>query len=147
MYIRPRCRVFRRGKSAAIFILLTMLTLVREAPETPIFQAIECLSEKKVSGLPVTDTNNTLVGIISEWDVLELLTTTNIGQEATVEQYMTKQVISFTEDDSVLDICEFFQEKKARRAPIVRDGKLVGIVSRHDIIKLIITIRKKIKKD
>ena len=54
-------------------------------------------------------------------------------------------VISFEEDTSVVDICEFFQTQNKRRAPIVRDGKLQGIVSRHDIIKLIVSIREKAK--
>lgn len=116
-------------------------------PDDPIYEAIETLAKYKVSGLPVVDDTNNLVGVLSEFDVLNLLTDANIDTSDTVEKYMTKNVISFQEGDSVMDICDFLKNANKRRAPIVRDGKLIGIVSRHDIIKLILDIRRKIKKD
>lgn len=112
----------------------------------PIYDAIKCLAENKISGLPVVDNENNLVGVISEWDVLNLLTDENIDNNDYVSNFMTKTVTSFNEDDSIMDICDFLKSANKRRAPIVKDGKLVGIISRHDIIKLILDIRKNIKK-
>lgn len=111
---------------------------------TPIWDAIEILAKNKVSGLPVIDDEKNLVGVISEWDVLDLLTERTFRKEETVKDYMTAHVISFDENDSVMDICDFLKSENKRRAPIVKEKKLVGIISRHDIIKLILDIRNKL---
>ncbi len=115
--------------------------------DTQIYDAIECLVKNRVSGLPVVDYENNLVGVISEWDLLNLLIDVNLSTGDIVENFMTKDVISFKEDDSVMDVCDFLKKANKRRAPIIRDGKLVGVVSRHDIIKLILDIRKKVNTD
>ena len=113
---------------------------------TSIYDAIELLATYKISGLPVVDKENRLVGVISEWDVLHLLTDAEVNKNATVGDYMTRDVISFKEDDSAIDVCDFFKNSNKRRVPIVNDGKLVGIVSRHDIIKLILSMRKNVSE-
>jgi len=120
--------------------------VVTVTKDTCIYEAIDQLVMNQISGLAVVDDKNNLVGILSEWDILHLLTENNVDQKETVEHYMTFDVISFTEDDRAADICEFFQTNYKRRVPIVRDKKLVGIVSRHDIIKLVLSLRRRHKK-
>lgn len=108
-------------------------------PETPIYEAMQLLLKHRISGMPVVDEENRLRGILTEKDVLRiLLYRTDVELKETVADYMTKEVVSFTEDDSAILICQFFMKSPIRRVPIVRDGKLIGIVSRRDIISLIL---------
>ncbi|RKY37217.1 MAG: inosine-5-monophosphate dehydrogenase [Candidatus Omnitrophota bacterium] len=109
--------------------------------DTPIYDAMRILIERKISGLPVVDAQNKLLGIISEKDMLKLLFDHEIRTKQTVADYMTKDVKSFTPDASAITLCEFFINHPFRRVPIVENGCLAGIVSRRDIIDLILKIR------
>ena len=113
-------------------------------PETPIFDALNLLVEHKISGMPVVDDRGFVVGVLSEKDVLEILIDKNLGIKKTVDDYMSRNVVSFTEEDSAIDICKFFIQSSFRRVPIVKDRKLVGIVSRRDIVELILEAKSKI---
>ncbi|MBF0493608.1 MAG: CBS domain-containing protein [Candidatus Omnitrophica bacterium] len=106
-----------------------------------VYDAAKMLIDHNISGLPVVDDTNNLIGIISERDIMKLLIDEPTIDKQTVDCYMTSNVKSFTLDDSVVDICEYLIENPIRRVPIVAEGKLKGIVSRHDIIKLILNIR------
>ena len=114
-------------------------------PETNIYDAMRILLEHHISGLPVVDTDFKLVGIISEKDMLRLLVDDDVHQGGPVAEYMTKQVRSFSPDDTAVDVCEFFMGSPVRRVPVTRDGRLVGVVSRRDILKLIMKIRGMVK--
>ena len=116
-------------------VMTTDVKFVRA--DTPIYDALDILEREKVSGLPVLDESNHVVGILTEKDVLELLISKNTDLKSTVGDFMTREVICFQENDNVLDVCKFFIRSNIRRVPIVREGKLVGIVSRHDIVTLI----------
>ncbi len=107
-------------------------------PSTPIYEAMELLTKHKISGLPVVNDENRLVGILSEKDVLRILLNSDLQARNKVEHFMTKDVVSFTEDTGAVTICKFFLEKNIRRVPIVKDGILIGVVSRRDIIALIL---------
>lgn len=105
---------------------------------TPINEAIGIMVEKKVTGLPVVDDKMKLVGIITEKDVLMLLY--NFGDRpGSVEDFMTRDIASFDLEDSLSDICECLLGNHFRRVPIVAGPKkkLVGIISRTDIIRCI----------
>ena len=115
-------------------------------PKTPIYEAMTRLTGNAISGIPVVDNDQRLVGIITEKDVLRILINSNIGAQDKVEDYMTKNVVSFEEETSATIICEFFIKNPIRRVPIVKDGKLTGIVSRRDIIGLILESRNKLSR-
>ena len=112
-------------------------------PQTPIYEALHLLTEHKISGLPVVDEDRHVVGILSEKDVLAILLDKHPDAKKTVSNYMSRDVISFTEDASAIDICKFFIQSNIRRVPIIRDNKLVGIVSRRDIVSLILEVKTK----
>lgn len=105
--------------------------------EIPIGRAIEILVENDITGLPVVEDDMTLVGIVSEKDVLHLLSDLE-DDSAKVEDFMTTDIVSFDEDEDIIAICECLVNSHFRRVPIVSDGKLVGIVSRKDIIRYIL---------
>ena len=104
---------------------------------TSIGNAVDLLVENNVTGLPVVDDDMNLVGIISEKDMLSLLSEPE-SSAGKVEDYMTKDVVSFEQDEDLIAICEYLVNNHPRRVPIVDSGRLVGIVSRRDIIKYIL---------
>ena len=110
--------------------------------DDPLTDAALLLVEHKISGLPVVDDDMILVGIVTEKDVLKLLI--EVDSDKRVGDYMTTDVKSFDESSSVHDICAHLFLHNIKRVPIVMDGKLVGIVSRRDVIREILRIRGRI---
>ena len=120
------------------------IDLITVNRHTPIHDAIRILVENNITGLPVVNDDMSLAGIISEKDMLGLLY--NIEDKpGNVEDFMTEQVIFFDQEDSLIDVAESFIEGNFRRVPIVNDGRLVGIISRKDIIAYILKLRHKDK--
>jgi len=113
------------------FMTTDIITVKRE---TPISQAIELLLENNITGLPVVEDDNTLAGIISEKDIMDIVFS-SVDVSSKVEDFMTKDVVSFEQDEDFTAICECLINNNFRRVPIVENGKLVGIISRSDIIK------------
>ena len=115
-------------------------SLITVKQDTPVIEAINILGQNKITGLPVVDDDMNLVGLVSEKDVLGIayrlladivgstMDTQNVGD------IMTKDVISFCIDDNLADICQCFINKPFRRVPVIDNGKIVGIISRKDII-------------
>ena len=118
--------------------------IVAVSPETPIYEALNLLAKHKISGLPVVNKDMNVVGILSEKDVLRLLIDKNNAVNKTVDDYMSRNVVCFKENDSVIDICKFFLGSFVRRVPIIRDNKLIGIVSRRHIVEVILEARSRI---
>ncbi len=111
---------------------------------TGIYDAIKILVENNITGLPVVNDDMTLVGVITEKDVLKLLYNIE-DRPGRVEDFMTTDIVSFDAEDSLVDVCEAFIKSHFRRVPIVSKGKLVGIISRKDIISHIVELRQKNK--
>ena len=114
--------------------------------QTPIYEAIRILVENNITGLPVINDDMTPAGIISEKDVLNLLYDVE-NKSDKVEDFMTKGIVSFTQEASLIDITECFMKNHFRRVIITSKGQLVGIISRRDIIKLILELRHKDKAE
>lgn len=110
---------------------------------TNIYDAMRALVEHQVTGLPVVDENNFLKGIITEKDCIALLIDSYIGEKKQVCDFMSVDIRSFGPDDSATEIAEFFIRHPFRKVPIVDKGVLLGVVSRRDIIELILSIRGK----
>lgn len=106
-------------------------------PETPVYEAVEILATRNITGLPVVDDYMNLVGIVSEKDMLKLLYDPTV-KPGTTEKFMTKDVVSFNQDDSLFDICNCLISNRFRRVPILNQGKVIGIISRADIIVYIL---------
>jgi CBS domain-containing protein len=117
--------------------------VVNVTKDTPIYDALELLRKNDITGMPVIDDDMTLVGIITEKDVLKLFFTEDYSQNKTVDFFMTRPAVSFGEDESLGSVCDFFMVKHFRRVPVVSSkGKLVGIISRPDIIEYILVQRQ-----
>lgn len=128
--------------------------LITVKKETPIYDAIELISENKITGLPVVDDDMRLVGVVSEKDVLSLLNDLDNlmlvdelkDSVASVDDFMTKKVVSFDENDDLFDICDVLIENNFRRVPITAKGRLIGLITRADIVAYILTLKCKDKQ-
>ena len=105
--------------------------------DTPILEAIQIMVNNGITGVPVVEKDMTLLGIVSEQDVLRLIHTHQQERNRTAGEFMTRPVISFEEEDSLLDIVYCLRDSSIRRIPVTSDGKVVGIISRADILRRI----------
>ena len=110
--------------------------------DTPIFQALELMVKHRITGIPVVEEDMKLAGVISEKDVLHFFHKQQNLQEKTVYDFMTQPAIFFDENESMLDVCNLLAKQIFRRIPITSQGKLVGIISRGDIIEHIVKTKK-----
>ena len=110
--------------------------------DTPILEVLELIARHGISGLPVVKDDMTLVGIVSEKDVLSLFYDNEGKDEITVEDFMTQPPLYFDENESLLDVCDFLKKNVFRRVPITSKGKLVGIISIRDLIEYILQLRR-----
>ena len=114
--------------------IMTEYTIsVRE--KTPIYEAVELLVKHNISGLPVVEDDMTLVGVLSEKDVITLFYGEKGDEEKTVGDFMTQPAIYFDEDDGVWNVCDFLVKNIFRRVPITSKKKLVGIISIRDVLE------------
>jgi len=111
---------------------------------TPIFDAMELMAQHDISGLPVVDDQDNLIGILSEKDVICLLGAPENDEEKAVDDFMTQPALFFDVEESLLDVCDFLKKNVFRRVPITSKGKLVGIISIRDVIEFILRLRGRI---
>jgi CBS domain-containing protein len=111
--------------------------LVSFGPNDDIIAAMRTLLERHLSGAPVLDSGGRIIGILSQKDCLEIVYNTAYHKDwgGQVEQYMNRQVEHIEADCSVLEAAEKFLHSSYRRFPVMRDGQLVGQISRHDIMR------------
>jgi CBS domain-containing protein len=126
-------------------------------PGSRIDAAIAMMTERRVTGIPVVDEAGALVGILTEGDLLRRVETgtggrrsplllellMGTGREAVdyvrthsrrVSDLMTAAVVTVAEDDPLSEVVRLMERRRIRRVPVVRDGRLVGIVSRFDLV-------------
>jgi CBS domain-containing protein len=101
----------------------------------PILEAVELLAKHDISGMPVIEDDNTLVGVLSEKDVIILFHGNEEDEKKTVGDFMTQPPIYFDAEDSVKDVCDFLMKNIFRRVPITSKSKLVGIISVRDVLE------------
>lgn len=128
-------------------------------PETSLVDAVRLMAARRISGMPVTDHNGTIVGMLSEGDLvrwhegfsakqlrwLDMLAegsdlASSFIEGIRAQQYKVKAVMSpgattVTEDAPARDIAGLMHAKGIKRVPVTRDGKLVGIVARSDLVR------------
>ena len=102
-------------------------------PESSLFEAMDLLVTHQVTGLPVVDGGMHIKGIITEKDLLNCINDPD-AHGASVEHYMTHYVITFDRRASLHDVCECLIDHQFHRIPIVDGDRLVGIISRSDIM-------------
>jgi len=132
-------------------------TITTVQPQTPLADAIARMVNARVSGLPVLNEAGQLVGILTEGDLLRRVEThTEISRPGWLElllgpaklareyvhsrgrevgDVMTPAVVNISEDTSLTDAVKLMEKKHIKRLPVLKDGALVGLVSRSDIVR------------
>lgn len=98
-------------------------------PETSVHEIARLLLEHRITGLPVVDDERRVVGIVSEFDLIA-------KRGRTASDIMSKDVIAVSEDTPAETIAELIVRQRVRRVPVLREGQLVGIITRADLIRL-----------
>jgi CBS domain-containing protein len=113
-------------------------------PDMHVLDAMEVLLRRHISGAPVVDAHGKLVGILSEKDCMRTLLHSSYYRElgGLVAEYMTKEVQTVDSATSIVTAAELFMSCNYRRFPVVDGERLVGLVSRRDILKAIQGLRE-----
>jgi CBS domain-containing protein len=110
--------------------------------DTPIFEAVQILVERNISGLPVVEDDMTLAGILSEKDVVDVFYESEKAELKTVNDYMTEPAVHFEENSDLRNVCDFLLKNIFRRIPVTSDGKLIGIISVKDVLNSVLQMRQ-----
>jgi CBS domain-containing protein len=105
--------------------------------DTTVEQAIRSLLEHHVSGAPVVDQQGRLVGIVSEFQLLEAIYRPEVKREQVCD-LMTKDVITVPENATLSEVANLLLLHRIRRVLVVRDGKMVGIIARRDLLRCVV---------
>lgn len=133
--------------------------LVTATPQTTVHDAAKLMINNRISGLPIVDGDRQLVGIVTEGDLLRRAETGTERQRSGwsewfspnsrlaaeyiksharwVAHVMSRDVVSVTELASLGEIADLMETKRIKRVPVLHDGKLVGIVSRADLLRVL----------
>lgn len=120
-------------------------SLITFKPEQSVQEVVESLIKYKISGGPVVNDRQELIGIISEGDCLKQLSESRYYnmplEHDNVEKRMVKDVETIDGNMDVFDAANKFLNSKRRRFPIVENGKLVGQISQKDILKAALQLK------
>ena len=123
--------------------------LITFAPETEIFKAIETMLRKKISGAPVLNDQKEIVGMLSEVDCLKTLLNGPYNNAPSdtgmVKDYMSTKIRTINSDKSIMDAAYEFVYSGYKRLPVLEKGKLVGQISRSDVLRAVHRIGPDIK--
>jgi CBS domain-containing protein len=107
--------------------------VVAVRPETTLAEAVQVLTEHHIGGAPVVSADGALVGVISELALIDVVFEPDVKQ-APVGQYMAEDVQFIAPNEPLARAAQLFALYSFRRLPVVERGKLVGIVSRRDLM-------------
>lgn len=112
--------------------------LVIFTPEQSIHEVMRAFIKQRISGGPVVDESGKLVGVISEADCMKEISDSRYFNlpilDKSVAHFMTKEVDTIDANTSVFDAASLFSKSSRRRYPVMENNRLVGQVSRKDIV-------------
>lgn len=135
-----RAKIDNKKNTDAPILVSDYMTkkLVTFTPQQSILEVMEAFAKHHISGGPVLDDNGFLVGIISEADCMKQISESRYFNQPildkSVERFMTKNVETIPDDMSIFDAAGVFSRHNRRRLPVMKDGLLVGQISRKDIV-------------
>jgi CBS domain-containing protein len=124
-------------------------SLVTLRPDMMAVEAAEVLLKHRISGAPVVDEEGHLLGLLSEFDLLRAVASSDYEMDAhdaivKVDQLMSREFHSVTPDMDLFALAHEFVSLRVRRFPVVDDGTLVGQVSRRDALRAAVGLRREI---
>ncbi|MEW6169120.1 MAG: CBS domain-containing protein [Pseudomonadota bacterium] len=114
-------------------------SLLTFTPEMDVMTAIHLLCDRGCSGAPVLDNLGNIVGILSEHDCLKVAVHASYHgvMGGRVADFMSRNPVTVDAELSVLEVAKMFLDKPYRRYPVVEDNRLVGVISRTDVLRAI----------
>lgn len=120
--------------------------VVTVSPTSTIEEALKLLQQQRVRHLPIIDENQQVIGIVSDRDVRDAISTfinpknTNVGLNSEIQTIMSHPVITVHPLDFVEDIARIFYDEEFASLPVVSDNKLVGIVTEREMLYTLIQL-------
>lgn len=113
--------------------------LITFTPETNVLAAMRTLLKYKISGAPVVNETGWIVGILSEYDCLKpnLESSYHNDPGTLVKNSMSKEIITIDANASLMAAAEMFIKHGVRRLPVLENKKLIGQISRRDVLRAI----------
>ncbi len=106
-------------------------------PARPLSEAVKVLSERRIGALLIVDGQRPVSGIISERDIVRAVAAQGAkALDEPVSRFMTEKVVTCTGQTSINDVMELMTKQKFRHVPVVEGGRLAGIISIGDVVKL-----------
>ncbi len=111
--------------------------LVSLTPDMGVMEAVQKFLDYRISGAPVLDERGNMIGMLSEMDCLKVVLNAAYYEEmgGTVSDYMKKDITTVEADTGIVEMAEMFIKSSFRRYPVVSEGKLIGQISRRDVLK------------
>ena len=138
---------FQVNKIIMKYFLITFIILFHSKiySDDYIFDVMKILTENKISGAPVLSKSGKLVGMISETDIMKTIIDSQYYNmpinKKKVSYYMTDYVDYISPNNTIFEIASKFITHKRRRFPVVNNGKLIGIISKIDLINASLTLK------
>jgi CBS domain-containing protein len=105
-------------------------------PSCTIQEAIDLLLAENISGLPVVDESNRLVGIVTEFALLAVAYDEHVLGDA-VSLHMTTDLLTIDVSDPIRKVADLCIVHRVRRVPVMSNGRLAGLISRRDVLKAV----------
>lgn len=118
---------------------LTVGQLMQDAvttctPRTDVSTIASMMTRRNLGSLPVVEQDGTLVGIVTEYDLLQAMIEGRDLRNISAMGIMSTVPVTVTEDRMLVQVAELFQDRHITRVPVVRNNKLVGILARRDLL-------------
>ena len=113
--------------------------LVTVSPEDEITEVVSLLIRHDISGVPVVDADQGLVGFLTERDCIDVALKAGYFDErgGRVSEHMSAPVETVEADTGLVDVAERLCRSRYRRFPVLEEGRLVGLISRRDVLKVL----------
>jgi CBS domain-containing protein len=105
--------------------------------DASIDEAIDLLLTQQISGLPVTNDDGGLVGVITEFALLAMAYDKRIKNH-TVSQHMTREVVTVDIDEPINRVADLCIVHRVRRLPVMKNGRMVGVIARRDVLRALV---------
>lgn len=124
----------KRSATARDYMSAKLITLT---PEMDIHRAMKRLLKNRISGAPVVDDEGALAGVLSKKDCLKVVFNASYHKEwgGRVADYMSREVQTVEAETDIVEVAERFLQGPFRRFPVMAGGRLVGQISRHDVLR------------
>ena len=126
--------MIRKGMKTVKAADIMTTNVVTASKDMVLTDVIALLLRWHISALPVVDDDKNILGIVSEIDLVNMTLDGN-ARDTTVAEVMAKNIISFGPEAELAEMVQSFSKNHLRRVPIVDGTKVIGIVSRRDILR------------